>query len=289
MESDEIPRKYRPTTIYHYCSLASFISIIESKHIWLSDAYSVNDTYECRWISRHVREVIRGMKGKREIGVDSIFARLLGGLDEGFNIPYMASFSGKEDVLSQWRAYADDGRGVAIGFNPNAFELKFRAPNSGGELEWSRGIAKVVYGHDEQRVEVKEILERVVEYYKPSERIEFELYHEAYCDLAQLAPVYKNPAFIEEDEWRIIYIPEMMYGDPKARVTPQSSKMCSRSTGSNISFYFQLPFVTSGDIKPINEVIMGPKCEVSYEKMGMLLDYLGYGQVPLGRSKATYR
>jgi hypothetical protein len=34
---------------------------------------------------------------------------------------FIASFSRNGDDLAQWRAYADDGRGVAIGFSPDLF------------------------------------------------------------------------------------------------------------------------------------------------------------------------
>jgi len=34
----------------------------------------------------------------------------------------VACFSAADDLLSQWRAYADDGCGFAIGFNARYFE-----------------------------------------------------------------------------------------------------------------------------------------------------------------------
>ncbi len=38
---------------------------------------------------------------------------------------YSASFSLNPESLYQWRCYADDGRGVAIGFSPSLFEPSF--------------------------------------------------------------------------------------------------------------------------------------------------------------------
>lgn len=35
----------------------------------------------------------------------------------------ISSYSLDPDVLSQWRAYADDGRGFAIGFSSNLIDL----------------------------------------------------------------------------------------------------------------------------------------------------------------------
>ena len=36
---------------------------------------------------------------------------------------FIASFSRDRDDLGQWRAYADDGRGFAIGFSPRLFKV----------------------------------------------------------------------------------------------------------------------------------------------------------------------
>ena len=39
-----------PDTLYHYCGVAAFHGIITGKEIWLSDASSVNDYMEYRWL-----------------------------------------------------------------------------------------------------------------------------------------------------------------------------------------------------------------------------------------------
>ena len=39
-----------PDTIYHYCGVSGFHGILESKTLWMSDAYSMNDYTEHRLI-----------------------------------------------------------------------------------------------------------------------------------------------------------------------------------------------------------------------------------------------
>jgi hypothetical protein len=42
---------------------------------------------------------------------------------------FIASFSRDLDELSQWRAYADNGRGYAIGFAPRVFRIEENRPD----------------------------------------------------------------------------------------------------------------------------------------------------------------
>lgn len=44
----------KPEMLYHYCSLSTFLKIIESKQIWLSDIRKSNDSKELRWIIERV-------------------------------------------------------------------------------------------------------------------------------------------------------------------------------------------------------------------------------------------
>ena len=42
--------KRTPKVIYHYCSLAAFLSIVKNKSIWLSDISKSNDRQELSWL-----------------------------------------------------------------------------------------------------------------------------------------------------------------------------------------------------------------------------------------------
>jgi Protein of unknown function (DUF2971) len=70
---------------------------------------------------------------------------------------FVASFSTEKDDLGQWRAYADDGRGFAIGFDPKSLG------SIGGSLEageHARYYGPVVYGENTIQVRNRAAIER---------------------------------------------------------------------------------------------------------------------------------
>ena len=128
--------KRLPKTLYHYCSLQTFKSIIENKSIWLSDIRKSNDSKELEWI-----------KGKSEYYLLKTWVDYLNSMDNEQRFQKVSSddfkrvdelkelisnfndiktwafcLSEKKDDLSQWRGYADDGTGISIGFNGKYFK-----------------------------------------------------------------------------------------------------------------------------------------------------------------------
>jgi hypothetical protein len=65
----------------------------------------------------------------------------------------ISSYSLDPDVLSQWRAYADDGRGFAIGFSPKLMQMPAKK-------------LRVLYDEDRQLYEMLGNLKHTYEYEK---------------------------------------------------------------------------------------------------------------------------
>src|SRR6266446_2177088 len=114
-----IPRVYEPAKdelIYHYCGAASFLAICTIKKMRFSDLFSMNDFMEMHW-GYSIWE-----KAASEI-LDEVGREFLDEIDKIISVSGVrgllvaACFSLDGDVLSQWRAYADDGQGYAIGFD----------------------------------------------------------------------------------------------------------------------------------------------------------------------------
>lgn len=107
--------------LYHYTSINSFHSIIESNTIWVSHIRYMNDVAEYF----HGRDLaITTLNRCAEKLRFADFRRILKQTSDLLSAMavqdyYVASFSRKSDDLSQWRAYGKDG-GVCIGFS--AFE-----------------------------------------------------------------------------------------------------------------------------------------------------------------------
>jgi hypothetical protein len=101
--------------LYHYCSNSTFLSIISGQNIRASEFSLSNDHLEGKW-SRNLLEqfcIERKMFPMTQNLLLEQFDSYL--LQYFFAVGFCLSAQG--DLLSQWRGYADDGRGVAIGFD----------------------------------------------------------------------------------------------------------------------------------------------------------------------------
>jgi hypothetical protein len=100
-------------TLYHYTNPAGFFAIIKSKTLWLSVAHNLNDYQEIKWATHKIAQALdKVVTPENKHYLDKLrqqakINRLM---------PFICSFSTEGDLLSQWRAYADDGTGAAIGF-----------------------------------------------------------------------------------------------------------------------------------------------------------------------------
>ena len=99
--------------LYHYCSSQSFEAIISSGSFRLSALRLSNDTMEGTWL-RHVFELVCSMHPT----ITPYRASLLEAVDRLIGRTEGLGFclSRREDVLSQWRGYANDAKGFCIGF-----------------------------------------------------------------------------------------------------------------------------------------------------------------------------
>jgi hypothetical protein len=113
--------------VYHYTNDVGLRGILESGCLWLTNIFSLNDPSELRHgLSRAHR--ILNQKAATGPEESRLFARLFASLDKGIRRSahyFICSLSEHRDDLGQWRAYADDGRGYALGFDTNALEVPF--------------------------------------------------------------------------------------------------------------------------------------------------------------------
>lgn len=123
----------RPKIVYHYCSVEVMKSILYNKNLWLSDSYKTNDSSEMYWLLSNTTDIFNNVfeeyaeKYKPEILENlSCYLNIFNKIIESYKTSnatkikkFFTSFSEKGDLLSQWRAYGDDGFGVSIGFDTN--------------------------------------------------------------------------------------------------------------------------------------------------------------------------
>ncbi|WP_346867458.1 DUF2971 domain-containing protein [Clostridium sp. UBA1353] len=107
-----------------------FIAIISNKSLRLCDLSKTNDYMERKWILNNLEDSLIKAFEKNEIfinlkedycydkGIHNRLAFILDMLKHYVESSiYITCFSRNGDLLSQWRAYGDNGKGVSIGFN----------------------------------------------------------------------------------------------------------------------------------------------------------------------------
>lgn len=115
-------------TLYHYTNVAGLRGILESGTVWFTDFRHMNDPSEITHGIEISHDVIRDIKTGAD-GRVGLFLDCLADMMRLENFSraleyFIGSFSRARDDLGQWRAYGDNGRGVAIGFAPHLFGVE---------------------------------------------------------------------------------------------------------------------------------------------------------------------
>lgn len=319
-------KSFIPDIVYHYCSLESFLSIIRNSTIRLTNISKSNDRTEIQYcfdvFERTLRDSCMEFSSEfidnaelkshfNNIDYDSLVTRAV--INDSL-IYYVACFSADADLLSQWRGYANDGKGVAIGFYSNNFAN-------------ARDLKNIKYNkitYDMQTVK-SELHDYIIQKLKKI-RDEVDanksacLYDTAINDvisgMVYNAIFYKNPAFSEENEWRLVFYP---FGNIRNlfighRYTDMSSnqlfydrmlepieyekdyhglkrgKLQFRCTDNKIISYVDMSFA---DIKDwmLAEIVIGPKSNIDDKDLRLFLLANGYdlSKVCIRKSSATYQ
>lgn len=124
-----------PPTIYHYTNDVGLRGILETGQLWLTDIFNLNDPSELSHGFSHVVNILKSkaLDGQPEstIFTQQIEAFLTQGGIQAAAHYFVCSFSSTGDDLGQWRAYADNGRGYALGFDAMALEAAYtKIPNN---------------------------------------------------------------------------------------------------------------------------------------------------------------
>ena len=117
--------RHLPTgLIYHYCDATALLNILKTRRVWATSTKYLNDTTELLAFSADMRmhadrhrktaagEALSDIVDFYWIASDMRQTQTIG-MDR-----FACCFSTDGDLLSQWRAYGNDGRGYAIGFEP---------------------------------------------------------------------------------------------------------------------------------------------------------------------------
>jgi len=225
----------RPEIIFHYTSAEALQSIVNNKMLWASEALCMNDPTE----GIHAGRVIADRLRERHTDVPEHLIRLFSDekvADVLNNQAFVVSFCAGGDLLNQWRAYGLDGRGYAIGFDAQ------RLLN--GATQEAR-LVPVSY----EQAELEALLHAIIGFgVAEIARIkfckdDFDRYWKLVGNyLLQSVIRFKNPAFREEREWRLVCFP--------------SGNISFRVARGRMVPYYEVRF----SLEAIRVVRLGPKC-----------------------------
>ncbi len=282
--------------LYYYCSLKVFKSIIENKSIWLSNIRKSNDSLELEWL---LKQYINFLNAKYSSDAEQIeFYKIINdciSADEKIKnillsaVPiYVVCLSEKGDDLSQWRGYGDDGYGIAIGFN-NSY---FTSLNVGDVPEDFPYLTQITYASEEFLYSFFEKLTSEINSNLSQKEIE-QRFIVVRKEIINKAPHFKNPAFVDEAEWRIcLWSPKGNGIDFKdGGFSYGKRKFFNRR--DNLVSYFDMVF---SDIqKAIRHIYIGPKSKVEPSDIKQFLAASGISindpnhKIIVERSKLSYR
>lgn len=152
-----------PSVIYHYTDEAGFLGILKSRRIRLTDMFGLNDPSELQYGLIHACEVLEEQSTTAHPAAavfSKKFREVVGAKFCKVAHFFVACFSKSQDDLGQWRAYGNDGKGFALGFDGTLLENAFVQPGK----ESARGNATFHVNYDDSllrslhRQLVKEVL-----------------------------------------------------------------------------------------------------------------------------------
>jgi len=274
--------------IYHYCSNEAFLAICEAKSLRLSDVNMMNDYAEGRWGYRLFEQAANALLHQNIPGLNEKFFNKVDETISPLQLhlhPVCSSFSKVPDLLSQWRGYAEDGQGVAIGFFAKEIE---RLPIT---------LLEVCYDKKIQLTEMQAVLRALFEVEK-EEKNKLSKEFKTQCALIGLNSLaYKNPAFSEEQEIRCYHVLDVVpsgdfaklhdNGGYSGKKKVKGSPVCFQVRNQLIVPFIDLKFprVKGGNIA---EVWLGPRNNNSKGNFLYPLHQNGFTRAQLRTSKATY-
>lgn len=276
--------KLKQKEIFHYTSVESLFKIIESKSIRLSSSKYLNDYKELKVL----RELIdKEVLDKRAISYNQDRINDLNQLlIENDNLEsFIMSFSKHRDLLSQWRGYADNSKGVSIGFDVENLRSKLieLRPKSRFASDVSKMFMKpVIYSLKEQYNEL-----RINESIKKKEGFVSILSKSFWIN--SLASLYKSESFKEEDEVRILYIPQIEISDEQLSVSGPLVKMKYLHNNGYLKPFFEIEFDSL--INVISSITIGANSKLSISELKRYLVNKGLSakNISVKKSNLTYK
>jgi hypothetical protein len=270
--------------VYHYTDLTALQGIVTKSDLWLTHARFSNDYEEGKHGARIAKTAIDSYVQDGALGDEQ--RRFAGDVGQRFQSSapddvYVCCFCRKDDLLRQWRSYGSNATGVSIAVATAGFQQM-----SGPDMPNKLGLMylwRVFYEETVQLNIVKDCIDQAYNQANLSRDERLELAIEA---LRFFIPTFKNQAFEDEQEARLVFRPA-----PNCTVPPEF-----RVGRGMLVPYFSLKKLAEAVQNeawrpPITGVRIGPNPnrEINMEGVRLMLNATGYQYANVDVSEAPYR
>ena len=233
-----------PSLIYHYTDDRGLYSILTGGKLWFSDIFDLNDPSELyHGVDVAVNAARRLARRKNATNIFQYFAKKLrSGLRESVESTacyFVCCFSEDGDDLGQWRAYAADGQGYALGFDRQELEDAFLALYHEGVKEGVYNPFIGTFSVNYNKGDAQKIHEELIECAKPFlEPLDQETYDpesvrqflirlsvNLSTDLLLTSLFFKDGTFRNEQEYRFLQVLESAAGAEDIKYRPRSHSL----------------------------------------------------------------
>lgn len=293
---DEQTKTIVEAPLYQYTNASGLKGIFDSRQMWFTDYRFLNDPSEFGHGMDMAKEALRDAKAGADPRV-SLFLDCVADLFSRDNVDatlrfFVASFSRARDDLGQWRSYADNGRGFAVGFAPKMFRIQDELNASPDENAY---LGPVLYKVSDVIRRHRLAIDQATDVFLTAAKAEVELIREksiGYPFMLELskhtiaAPLIwnaltsKHPAYEHEQEVRLVMV------GTSDKLAPFIK---TRARGSDLVPYIPHPW----DIREpgaISEILLGPAAPSDAEEtVKALLAGHGVTGIEIKRSDIPYR
>lgn len=254
-----------PDVLHHYTDSAGLLGILESKELWATNIYYLNDSSELHYALDLINQCFDRRLGRNQnrhhvellSEAKTILLIFKASVDA-----FVVCFCAKDNLLSQWQTYASKGEGYSIGIKSEFFTREIDSPLTSQpqirlrQIEYDRGRQEqITYEFIDNFCSLAMILTTDTNKRQAS-RILTILGNVLGGELLECLSCFKNEAFEAEQEWRLIYS-VLNYDSPHG--------LRFRSRNGGIVSYMPLPFAPtitdSGSGYPITSITIGPTAE----------------------------
>lgn len=274
------PFYFNDEIIFHYTNAAGLKGIIENCCLWATNLSYVNDSKELKLGLSIYREVCEKLLKRRnkESEYYDILKKFFHCLNrKNLSNRYACCFTCNGDQLGQWRGYASNGQGYAIGFETKKLV---------GNLEPYAEPSRIIYDIETQRRYAEKHVDTMIKGFirlLKRKRRSIRAYTQAIIKILEqesefIILGFKHKGFEEETENRL----HLAYSDL------ETTRMFEKN-GVLIP-YVELKII-DGKKLPIKQITIGPTIDFDRAEKGVqfLLDRYGYRHVKVVRSEIPFK